>query len=78
MDSGGIAGAGAKLGAAENMGAVLGGITGSRTLVGEAEEGKNRKFEGKRKAENRADYQQVHKRASEEIGTKKMADCGSS
>ena len=52
----GIAGAGAQLDAADNTGAVLGGITGSRTIVGEgsgaapAEEGKKPKVRGKKKS----------------------------
>ena len=36
--------------------------------------GRNRKFEGKRKAKNRVNYHEVHDGASEEIGTKTMAD----
>ena len=36
--------------------------------------GRNRKFEGKRKAESRVNYHKVHDGASEEIGTKTMPD----
>ena len=35
---------------------------------------RNRKLEGKRKAESRVNYHKVHDGASEEIGTKTMAD----
>ena len=76
----GIAGAGAQLDAADNTGAVLGGITGSRTIVGEgsgaaaAEEGKKPKVRGKREAENKSDYHKMHDRVSEKIGTKTMED----
>ena len=55
VDPGSIAGAGAQLGAAEDLGAVMGGITGSRTIVGEgsgaaaAEKGKKPKVRGNKR-----------------------------